>query len=34
METTPHLVNREAEEVLNKVLVELIKSNFKSELNK
>ena len=34
METTPLLVNREAEEVLNKVLVELIKSNFKSELNK
>lgn len=34
METVPLLVNREVEEILNKVLVELIKSNFKSELNK
>ena len=33
METTSLLVNKEVEEILNKVLVELIKSNFKSELS-
>lgn len=33
MKTVPLLVNREVEEILNKVLVELIKSNFKSELS-